>query len=122
MEENNTLLQEDSLVVENEPQATVGYKKRIEISEDKKKTEGISVWTIIGKALMYIFLVIFALWTLFPLLIGLLGSLITKHDASLPFTGRDLFPLTKNSKLLNWLSTLNTKLYTERISAGLCGS
>ena len=95
MEENKDLLQEDSLVADQEPKSTTGYKKRIEISEDKKRTEGVSVWTIIGKALMYIFLAIFALWTLFPLFIGLFGSFITKHDANLAFTGRNIFPITK---------------------------
>jgi len=52
-----------------------GYKKKIEISEDEKKKKGVSVGAIIGKVIIYAVLAFFAIWTLFPILIGFLLSI-----------------------------------------------
>lgn len=57
-----------------------GYKKKYVLTEDQKKKEGVSVASIIGKFMLYLFLVIFAIWTLFPLLIALMESSLTKSN------------------------------------------
>jgi hypothetical protein len=54
----------------NEEVKPTGYTKKIEISEEEKKKKGISVGAIIGKVIIYAVLAFFAIWTLFPILIG----------------------------------------------------
>ena len=51
-----------------------GYVKKYQLSDEQKKKQGIALGTIIGKVLIYAFLIVFALWTIFPIVIGFLIS------------------------------------------------
>ncbi|HBJ98030.1 MAG TPA: hypothetical protein DDY82_03065, partial [Clostridiales bacterium] len=76
MEELNNETVVSSENVEN----PTGYRKKIELTDEQKKKEGVSVSSIVGKVLMYVFLFIFVVWTLFPLFVGFIASLISKTD------------------------------------------
>ena len=47
-----------------------GYIKKINVSEDQLKKSGVTFGRVLGSVLIYTFLILFALWTLFPVLIG----------------------------------------------------
>lgn len=73
-----------------------GYRKKIVLTDEQKKKEGVSVSAIVGKALLYVFLVIFAIWTLFPLFIAVIQSVLNSSSynaTSIKFSR--VFPLNK---------------------------
>lgn len=73
-----------------------GYRKKIVLTDEQKKKEGVSISSIIGKFLLYIFLIVFAVWTLFPLFIALIESTLTSanyNNSTIKLA--KLFPISK---------------------------
>lgn len=69
-----------------------GYVKKYQLTEQEKKKVGISPISIVGKVLLYTFLIIFLVWTLFPLFIAVISSVIAQKDYQ---SGNRLFPVNK---------------------------
>lgn len=65
---------EENMILEENNQQTSTYVKKIELSEEEKKKKGISISSIVGRVSIYVILVLFALWTMFPIIIGFLLS------------------------------------------------
>jgi len=86
--EDNMLLNNDASEVSSQETKPVGYVKKYILTSEQKKKQGISISSIIGKLLIYTFLVIFALWTLFPILLGFFLSVTPQ---SLYGTGEIIF-------------------------------
>jgi len=79
-EEKMEELNNETVVSSENVENPTGYRKKIELTDEQKKKEGVSVSSIVGKVLMYVFLFIFVVWTLFPLFVGFIASLISKTD------------------------------------------
>ncbi len=70
----NEMIKDSVLEVSQEASEPAKYVKKYELTDEQKKKQGIALGTIVGKVLIYTFLVIFALWTIFPIVIGFLIS------------------------------------------------
>jgi len=73
---------ETSDVVAEEPSAPTGYVKKYTLTQEQKVKQGVSVSSIVGKVLIYTFLIAFALWTILPILIGFLISFTPNEHLS----------------------------------------
>lgn len=93
-EEKMEELNNETVVSSEKVNPTV-YRKKIELTEEEKKKEGVSVSSIVGKVLMYVFLFIFVVWTLFPLFLGVIASLISRTDFLSGEAGAKLFPIRR---------------------------